>query len=204
MIPPLSLRRGDAFSIKQLATHLFVHGDPLHLLGNMIFLFVFGNAVTAKLGQFWFLLCYLCLGILAGLAWLALGQGPAALGASGAIMGLVGLFLIFFPRNDVQVFYWFLYIRPGTFCISSAWVIMFYVVGDLFGTIFDSSGGVAYIAHLAGTAAGVAMGIGLLKLGLVESADDEQNLLQVLGWHKKRRRRAKLRMPPIRTRKPRS
>ncbi len=187
-IPPLALRRGAGFRLPQLVTHLFVHGDLLHLVGNMLFLFVFGNAVNAKLGHAGFLASYFYLGALAGAAWLLVGDGPAVVGASGAIMGLVGVFLFLFPRNEICVFYWWLG-RPGTLTVAAGWVILFYVVCDLLGTLLDAGGGVAYIAHLAGTVGGAVLAVGLLELGLIRSTEYEENLLQVLGWQKKTRRR---------------
>src|SRR5205823_6429966 len=103
---PLALKPAD-FSPTQLVTYQFVHADILHLAGNMMFLFVFGNAVNAKLGHWQFVVIYLLLGVLAGAAFIPFAGGLPVLGASGAIMGIVGVFLVLFPRNDVQVFYWF-------------------------------------------------------------------------------------------------
>ena len=175
----------DGFSFMQLFTCAFVHGDWFHLLGNMLFLFCFGNAINAKLGHLSFLGLYLFFAMLTSLAWLGLGEGPAAVGASGAIMGTVGAFLVLFPRNNVYVLYvfWFGYmVRAGSFAISSYWLILFYVAFDLYG--FAAGGddaGVAYSAHLAGAAAGVAVAATLLMTGVVRSTDTEQNLLQLLG-----------------------
>src|SRR5215207_6421198 len=93
---PLVLQR-DRFAPYQLVTALFQHADLIHLFGNMLFLFVFGNAVNAKLGHAGFLAAYLGIGVLEGLAWLAVGAGSAVLGASGAIMGICGMFLVLYP-----------------------------------------------------------------------------------------------------------
>src|SRR5215468_1620795 len=78
-----------------LFTSLFAHDGLGHLLGNMLFLFVFGNAVNAKLGHVQFLICYFLIGMLEGVVWMLLGPGPA-IGSSGAIMGIVGMFLVFY------------------------------------------------------------------------------------------------------------
>src|SRR5262249_49516641 len=161
-------------------------------LGNMIFLFVFGNAVNAKLGHFWFLGAYFLLGAFAGLGWLLLGKGLPMIGASGAIMGIVGMFLILFPRNEVRVFYWITWYWMGSFTIASGAVIGFYMVCDLLGTLFGGGGAIAYIAHLTGAAGGMALAIGLLSSRLIRSESYEENMLQLLGWRPKKRRRKKV------------
>ena len=157
----------------------------------MIFLFVFGNAVNAKLGHGLFIAAYFLLGALAAVAWLVLGHGMALVGASGAIMGLVGIFFVLFPRNDVQILYLFSLFWTGTFCISACWVILFYMGCDLYGTLSGGGGAVAYIAHVAGGLGGMALAIALLTSGWIESDYSEENLLQVLGMQEKQARRKK-------------
>ncbi|HWY86382.1 MAG TPA: rhomboid family intramembrane serine protease [Gemmataceae bacterium] len=184
-LPPLALKR-NGFSLVQLVSYLFVHADLLHLIGNMIFLFVFGNAVNAKLGHGLFIGFYLLLGALAGGAWLVMSTGPALVGASGAIMGLVGVFFVLFPRNDVQILYMFSLLWTGTFRVSAYWVILFYMGCDLYGTL-RGEGAVAYVAHLAGGVGGMASAFALVAWGWVKPARGEENLLQVLGLRKKRK-----------------
>jgi membrane associated rhomboid family serine protease len=150
-VPPLALRPG-AFSPFQLVSHLFVHADIGHLLGNMLFLFVFGNAVNAKLGHGLFLASYCLLGAIAGVCWLLIGDGRPAVGASGAIMGIVGMFFVLFPRNDVRFFYWY-WTVSDIFDIPAFWLILFYLGCDLVGALFFGAGAVAYIAHLGGAVA---------------------------------------------------
>lgn len=178
--PPWSLQP-LRFSFWNLFSYLFVHADFWHLAGNMLFLFVFGNAVNAKLGHGLFLVSYLLLGALAGLGWLLLGNGAPLVGASGAIMGIVGIFLILFPHNDVSVFYWIGFAITGTTSFSSGWLILFYMVGDLVGCLFGGGGAVAYICHLTGAAGGIALAVGLVVSGVVRSSSYEKNLLQILG-----------------------
>ena len=76
----------------------------LHLLGNLLFLFTFGNAVNAKLGHLPFLALYFGSGAFAGLAWLLLGSRVPVLGASGAIMGITGAFLVLYPLNEISYY----------------------------------------------------------------------------------------------------
>jgi membrane associated rhomboid family serine protease len=201
-IPPLSLRWDRGVPL-WLFTYQFVHGDLFHLIGNMIFLFVFGNAVNAKLGHWQFLVAYVLLGVLAGLAFLPLSGGRPIVGASGSIMGIVGLFVVLFPRNDVQVFYWFGLVWAGVARIAAYWVVLFFVVCDLIGAAFDHSGPVAYAAHVAGAAGGFALGIALVKTRVVRSSRDEENLLEFLGYQRKeeRRRKAKKVRRPLKDRR---
>ncbi len=161
-----------------LLGHMFIHLDPLHLLGNMIFLWVFGNAVCAKIGNGYYLLAYLALGLLAAAAHNLL-DGRPAVGASGAINGVVGLFLILYPLNEISCFY-FVFIRGGVFSVSSVWMILFWLAWDLWGAA-AGGGNVAYMAHLGGFAGGAGIGVLLLKSGMIEMDRSERSLLQVLG-----------------------
>ena len=172
--------RPDRWTFEQLTTCLFVHGDFMHLIGNMLFLFVFGNAVNAKLDHFGFLLAYFLIGAFTSAAWLVFGDGRPLVGASGAIMGLVGMFLILYPRNDVTVLFWFGRVA-GEFTVSSYWLILFYLVGDLFGTLVQQYSGVAYICHVAGAFAGAGFMATAVALGFYAPARGEENLLQFMG-----------------------
>jgi membrane associated rhomboid family serine protease len=183
---PWSLKRGESFSAAQLLSYQLVHAGPLHLVGNMVFLFVFGNAVNAKLGHLPFLGCYFGLGVLAGLAWLLLGHGPEVVGASGAIMGLVGVFLVLFPKNDVTVLYALSLGRAGSVSVPAFLVILSYMVSDLLGAAFGS-GPVAYVAHLVGLFAGAALACVLVGWGWVRSERYEENLLQAVGMLPRRK-----------------
>lgn len=177
----------DSFSPLQLFTYVGVHGGLLHLIGNMIFLFCFGNAINAKLGHWQFLLLYFVLGAVAGGAWMLFGDGPALIGASGAIMGITGVFLVLYPRNDVTVFYWIMY-RTGTFALSSGWLILLYMAMDVWGTVFGSGGVVAYVCHLGGWLVGGGTAVLLLVTKMVKSSVGEDNLLQVFGLQKRVKR----------------
>ena len=180
LVRTLVLFRGSGFQLTQLPGHLLVHGGFLHLLGNMVFLFCFGNAINAKLGHATFLAFYFAVGMLAGVAWLVGGSGYAAVGASGAIMGVVGAFLVLYPKNEVSVFYlWFGF--GDTFEVSSCSLIACYLVFDVAGVMFFQDGGVAYIAHVVGALVGIAVAVALLWTGRIESTRYERNLLQVFN-----------------------
>lgn len=98
----LALMRGES-TISQLLTHAFLHTDVMHLLSNMLCVYAFGNAINIKLGHARYVGLYLLFSACAALAWLFLGNGGGAVGASGAVMGLAGYFLIVFPRTRVRL-----------------------------------------------------------------------------------------------------
>ncbi len=173
----------EGFRPWQLIGHQLIHADWMHLAGNMLVLWVFGNAVNAKLGNLLYIPVYFGLGGAAGLGWLAFDGGFAALGASGAIMGVVGMYLIYFPRNNVRVF-WVIYagyfFRCGLTEMSSYWLILAYIAFDLWGAAVGG-GSVAYSAHLGGAGLGIVTGAAFLAAGFVRTSDTEQNLLQMVG-----------------------
>lgn len=181
---PLALRP-DHFETVQLVSSLVVHGGILHLFINMVFLFAFGNAVNAKLGHLLFLGCYMAAGIFSGLAWLLLGDGRPLVGASGAIMGIMGVFLVLYPKNDVKVWAAFAYSYAGTFTIPAYFLILGYLIGDLLGALGMQHGGVAYVCHVAGAWLGIAIGLILVGKRWVRPERYEETLLQALGFHKK-------------------
>ena len=174
-----------AFHFHQLITSILVHANLSHLLGNMFFLFVFGNAINAKLGHGWYLLCFFGIGILESALWLLIGGGRSCLGASAAIMGIVGLFLVFYPRNDIKLVWWFYTIEVDSYYISAFWIILLYVALDLIGAIRFGNAGIGFLAHLVGAGIGLVIGIVTLKQGWIEPVYEEENLLQFLGMQEK-------------------
>jgi membrane associated rhomboid family serine protease len=183
-VPPLALRPG-AFSFGQLFTHLFVHANVWHLLANMLFLFCFGNAVNAKFGHGLYLLSYLLIGALAGAGWMLLGDTRPCVGASGAIMGVMGIFFVLFPKNEVRIFYWWGPNWVGAVGIAAVWLITFYMLCDLLGTLIDGGGAVGYVAHLVGAVLGIGTGLVLVRTGMVGATEYEENLLQMMGFQAK-------------------
>jgi membrane associated rhomboid family serine protease len=144
---PLVLQR-DHFRSYQLVTALFQHDGWLHLFGNMLFLFVFGNAINAKLGHIGFLASYLAIGAIVNLGWIVLGSLPACVGASGAIMGLCGMFLVIYPRNGVTVL-WdeaeiALIVRDWNGEVPGWLVVLLYLAFDVWGAITDKEGNVGH------------------------------------------------------------
>jgi membrane associated rhomboid family serine protease len=211
-LSPLVLQR-EHFAPYQLITALFQHAGWLHLIGNMVFLFVFGNAINAKLGHLGFLAAYLGIGALEGLIWLAVGSAPACLGASAAIMGLCGMFLVLYPRNTVQVFWddFLIFWASGrwTWEIPGWAAVLLYLVFDVWGALFDQDAGIGYVSHIIGGLLGVALAMGLLLTGLLTPDEGEQTLLQCVAGEgpveraeeDRPRERTRLRPRPLRPRR---
>ncbi len=156
--------RGDFLSweIVTLVTSQFLHGGWLHLLGNMLYLWIFGNNVEDRLGRVGFLLFYLAGGILAGLAQVAVDPSSSSptIGASGAIAATLGAYLVFFPGARVTslVFLGFFYqlINIPAAIVLGFWFVLQLVDG--FASLgVAQSGGVAFFAHIGGFIAGAAV-----------------------------------------------
>ena len=131
----------ERWSIKGLFGHMWLHGGLLHLGGNLIFLWLFGNAVCSKIGNLYYLPVYIGLGLASGFTHL-LFSDHAALGASGAINGLVGMYLVFFPENSISCFscfiFWFW--RPLWFSVRSFWMILLWFAFDILGAMRGAGG----------------------------------------------------------------
>lgn len=169
----------STFSPYQLVTHAFLHGDLLHLASNMLFLMVLGARVNSLIGNLWTLALYPVLAIFAGIAHLvAVAQGPpsAMLGASGAVMGLAGMYLVLFPVHQVHMAAWLrwgillpLRFSLKMFSVRGFWVVLFYIAFDVAYTILRIEDGVAHWAHLGGFAAGAVIAMLLLVCRLIDA-----------------------------------
>jgi len=171
----------DGFALKGLFGHMWLHGGIIHLLGNMLFLWIFGNAICSKIGNFRYALAYIGLGLVAGISHLVF-VGGSMLGASGAINGIVGMFLVLFPQNEITCYFVFLiFIRPivKEFTLSSAWMILLWLAFDILGAMWGG-GQVAYFAHLGGFAGGVVLAVLMLKFKMVTMERYEKSIFQVI------------------------
>ena len=149
------------FHVENLFTHMFLHAGWMHLLGNMLFLWVFGDNVEDILGHGKYLLFYLLCGVTAGLAQVAMDPYSRVpmVGASGAIAGVMGAFLVKFPRSEVKMLTWFILVF--TFDLP-AWLMLVYWFGIQllggYGTAGAASpGGTAFFAHIGGFVAGIVL-----------------------------------------------
>ena len=136
---------------------MFMHGSLSHLGGNMLYLFIFGDNVEDNMGKIKFTIFYLLSGILATTAHVLAGRDSQipSLGASGAIAGVLGAYLIMFPQNSVRVLLFYQIIPVPAIIVVGLWGVMQFISG--FGSLGanGSSGGVAYMAHVGGFVAGI-------------------------------------------------
>jgi membrane associated rhomboid family serine protease len=142
-----------------LLTSMFLHGGWMHLGGNMLYLWIFGDNLEKVMGALRFLVFYLVCGLAASFAHIAFGAGSnvPAVGASGAISGVLGGYLLLFPHNRVRVL-----TRGGVASVPAIIVLGFWIViqlingiGSVATTSETGGGGVAYMAHIGGFVAGL-------------------------------------------------
>lgn len=169
----------DGWTITGLLGHMFLHADLFHLGGNMLFLWVFGNAVCAKIGNLAYVPVFVFYGLLAAIAHL-LFSGEPMIGASGAINGVVGMFMILYGLNDINCFFfiWIFHPIAKTFSVSSFWMILYWLAFDILGAVVGGDG-IAYFAHLGGFAGGIILAVVLLKTNMVKMQSDEKSLVEV-------------------------
>lgn len=151
-----------------LITSQFLHGGLLHLGGNMLYLWIFGNNVEDQMGHLRFLFFYLLCGVLAGLAqyFFSMGSEVPSLGASGAIAGVLGAYVLRFPQVRVlalvPIFLLFFTVRIPAVVFLGIWFVQqaFYGVASLGAptNIGMESGGIAYWAHAGGFVVGAILG----------------------------------------------
>lgn len=152
---PVELLSGSPRALFTPLTALFVHGSWLHLLGNILFLFVFGAMAEERLGRAHFLFFYLTVGCFALLTYAMVNAASdqTLVGASGAISGVLGAFLYLFPKARVTSLFPFLFFLPLRF---PAWIVLifWFAIQWLAARGAGSGPGVAYLAHLVGFATG--------------------------------------------------
>jgi len=138
---------------------MFLHGGWGHLGGNMLFLWIFGDNIEHRLGHLRFVLFYFVCGFAASLAHILFNSGSniPAVGASGAISGVLGGYLLMFPRNRVYVMTWGGVMAVPAIFMLGLWIVMQLIsgVGSIGVTARNAGGGVAYMAHIGGFAAGL-------------------------------------------------
>lgn len=171
--------------LHQYVTYQFLHGDLMHLLGNMLFLWIFGGAVCDRMGSLCYTLFYLAGGVFSGIVFTTVAENPI-LGASGAIAAVTTAFLVLFPRVHVTMLLFFFLIT--TFQIPAMLLIVFKVIlwDNLIAPRFDHgiTSSVAYSAHLGGYAFGFLVAMSMLVLRALP-----RNQFDILAlWTRWRRR----------------
>ncbi len=167
----------DHWTWTTVFTSMFLHGDPLHLLGNMLFLYIAGDNVEDRLGHLAYLTFYLLAGVTGAMVHMVYathfggGGDIPTVGASGAIAGVMGAYLIFFPKAQIRFIIW-LIIFVRTFTLPSWGVIGFWIVSQVImarnqwqGTADKEAAMVAVFAHVGGCLFGIVVAIGARLFG---------------------------------------
>lgn len=168
----------QGWSFPGLVGHVLLHSGLDHLIGNMMFLWVFGNAICTNTSNWLYLPVFILCTLLAA-AVHVLADGSPAIGASGAVNGIVGIVLAMYPLNRVNVL-WFFLVQGNTFSCPAWVMILFWFAFDVWGVL---SGGdhIAYWAHIGGLLGGVGIGLLCLHLGWFQLTQlDHRSLLQIL------------------------
>ena len=146
-------------------TSMFLHGGWMHIIGNMTYLYIFGDNIEERLGKFKFIIFYLITGIVAAFSQAIMDPTSTIpmIGASGAIAGVLGGYLVLYPKANIRVLFWFIIfikvIRIRAFIVLGGWIIIQFISFN--GTDVNSSG-VAYAAHIGGFISGILL-INIMK-----------------------------------------
>ena len=163
VIDKYGLRPADVVAGTGLVTFLtsmFLHGGLLHIGGNMLFLYIFGDNIEDTMGHAGYVIFYLAAGVAGSLAHIASDPNSTivAIGASGAISGVLGAYVRYFPnariRTAVTLGFWIQFVKIPAYLMIGFW--FFY---QLLLAILDLGGGVAYFAHIGGFIAGLALAL---------------------------------------------
>lgn len=156
---PIEIIHGER--LYSLFTSIFLHGSWAHLLGNMLFLWIFGDNIEATIGSGRFLLFYL-LGAMAahlGHIWFYADSNIPVVGASGAIAAIMGAYFVMFPGSRIIVWFFFLTFRVSAFVFLGLWIFQQWLNGQEALLLAASGGaGVAWWAHIGGFVFGLPMG----------------------------------------------
>jgi len=179
--PRVVLVNGQPFHLWQFVSYAFLHGGLLHIIGNMYFLYIFGNNVNDKLGNISYLCFYLAGAVFSGIGHTLLNSNPA-LGASGAVAAVTGAYLVLYPKTLITIVYYF--ILFGTMELPAIYLIGLKMI-LIDNVIVRTTPGVAYNAHLAGYAFGIASSLLLLATRLI--GRDQTDLWFILRQWSRRR-----------------
>ena len=170
MLDPLisaDLVAGDAIRVPEMLTpltYMFFHGDVLHLAGNMLFLWVFGDNVEDAMGHVRYLVFYLACGIFAALfhSWIAPNSDSPLIGASGAVAGVIAAYIMLHPRVRV----WVLAFKAIPLRISAALALGIWIAMQVVMAVLPQAGPVAWWAHIGGLIAGACLILVLRRPGV--------------------------------------
>jgi len=165
----------------QFVSYAFLHGGLLHIIGNMFFLYLFGNNVNDKLGHVGYLCFYLAGAVYSGIGH-TLVSGGDVLGASGAVAAVTGAYLVLFPQTLITLFYWFFFFGvmevPALYFIALKMILIDNIIARY-------TPHVAYDAHLAGYAYGIAAMLIMLATGLISTSSFDLWAM-IRQWNRRR------------------
>jgi membrane associated rhomboid family serine protease len=168
----------------QFISYAFLHGGFMHIIGNMFFLYLFGNNVNDKLGNIGYLCFYLAGGVFSGIGH-TLVSGGDVIGASGAVAAVTGAYLVLFPQTLITVLYWFFFI--GMLEVPALYFILLKMI-IIDNVIVRYTPRVAYDAHLSGYAFGIAAMLSMLAVRLIRT-DNFDLFAMIRQWNRRRRYR---------------
>jgi membrane associated rhomboid family serine protease len=142
-------------------TAMFMHGGWMHLIGNMLFLWIFGDNVEDRIGHVKFLIFYFLAGLAATFAQYYVSSNSVIpnVGASGAIAGVLGAYLLMFPQSRVNVLLGRQIVAMPAFAVLGLWILFQIISGFAMSDQRADVGGIAYMAHIGGFVAGLAMAL---------------------------------------------
>lgn len=178
----------DDIRLHTLFTSVFIHAGIVHLLGNMLFLWIAGDNVEVSLGRGRYVAFYLGSGVIAGIFHSIMNWGSTTplVGASGAISGVLGAYLVLFPENRIRFWYWFHLYWFGSFQVRAKFAIgAYFLLQLIYISLVGTASGISYEAHIGG---------GLVGAGLIY-------LFLKLGWIHRERPHAWVRLPSSARRK---
>jgi membrane associated rhomboid family serine protease len=171
--------------IWQFITYSFLHGSLWHIIGNMLFLYVFGRNVNDKLGNVGYVCFYLAGAAFSAIGHTLLGGGPV-LGASGAISAVTGAYLVLFPQTMINIFFWLLFFIDTIEIPAIYFIGLKLIVWD--NIIERMSPNIAYDAHLSGYSFGILTCLVMLGTGLI-SGSSYDLLAMLKHWNRRRQYR---------------
>jgi rhomboid family protein len=154
---PIQLYPGPTPIYLTLLTSMFMHASWAHIIGNMLYLWIFGDNIEDRIGHARFLVFYLICGIAASAAHIIFAADSVipSLGASGAIAGVLGAYLVLFPRRSVRVLMARQVVNMPAFMVLGLWILL--QVFAQISVVGGAGGGVAYMAHIGGFVTGLAL-----------------------------------------------
>ncbi len=158
---PARFLEDPAGNLITLFTSMFMHGGWMHLIGNMLYLWIFGDNIESHFGHVWFVGFYVLSGLVATFSQLMISTGSSVplLGASGAIAGVLGAYLLLFPKRKVRVLLGRRVIPMPALIVIGFWFLLQVLQSFLSFSEVAGGGGVAYLAHVGGFIAGLLLAL---------------------------------------------